>query len=164
MLVEKEYLKLKATEEQWIKMYKYIIFTKGVTGVPCQGDSGGPLVCRKSPEHAWQQFGLTSWGLACTAFPNAFSRISTHFTWIWDIIEKYDADESLNRVNKIYSLNKYSNKCAIVYFWLKCIRLFRGLRFLFKLCVVLFCFMLAVSRIYHLTSWIVNQKVNCKPA
>jgi len=77
-------------------MFKYIHFTVGANGNACQGDSGGPLVCRATQYHDWQLFGVVSWGLGCSrGTPNAFSRIDTHASWIWAVIDTFDDDDAL---------------------------------------------------------------------
>ena len=97
--------KTAAKEKYWLDMFKYIFFTIGVTGSPCQGDSGGPLVCRKDSESAWELYGIVSWGLGCMHAPNAFVRVSTHYHWIWSIVEEFDSDANLERVSRVYSGN-----------------------------------------------------------
>lgn len=92
-------------EKYWLDMFKHIFFTLGVTGSPCQGDSGGPLVCKKDSESTWELFGIVSWGLGCMHAPNAFVRVSTHYHWIWSIIEQFDSDANLDRVSRVYSGN-----------------------------------------------------------
>lgn len=92
------------TVGQWLALYKYAMFTVGVSGTTCQGDSGGPLVCRKSSEHPWELFGITSWGFGCMKnTPNAFTRINSHFAWIWQVVAAFDDDARIASVDTLYS-------------------------------------------------------------
>ena len=50
----------------------------------CQGDSGGPLMVQESPQSAWQQAGVVSFGIGCARqnILGVYTRVSQYVDWV----------------------------------------------------------------------------------
>jgi len=52
----------------------------------CQGDSGGPLILKGNSPEEDVQIGVVSWGIGCAYLPGVFSRTSSAYDWIREVV------------------------------------------------------------------------------